>query len=265
MHEGKPTVSTDFDPEKINLGPGKILKLINEVIKRLPAVAKSHKNVGQNFMCRSIDDVYNAVGTIEAEVGIVNYLHEVIDDKFTWGQKGSTFEAMFVWRFVASEDGSYFDVPMKAVGKDWTNEKAAYMATSMSHKYAVCSTYKIRTGDPDPDTLSPPADNKNSPPADPNRGLVAGGKNTQFVTDKQIKRLFAICKQANWFEADVNDLIAKAPWKLDSKKKLTMKQYDQLCKHIEANPKQEEPQDFNAEDAELADSDFAATPDPFEQ
>jgi hypothetical protein len=61
-------------------------------------------------------------------------------------------------------------------------------------------------------------------------------KKTDQLSDKQIGRLMAIAKKANWTQEHVSSAIKKK-YGVESKKELNKSQYDELCKGIEANPK----------------------------
>lgn len=84
----------------------------------------------------------------------------------------------------------------------------------------------------------------------------ARGANTEAMhsrtgpSEKQLKRLFAISKKANWSPAEVKDYMWDQ-WQKESSKDLNYVQYDELCKYIEAHPVNE--------DAEPA-SDFERLP-----
>ena len=56
------------------------------------------------------------------------------------------------------------------------------------------------------------------------------------LSEKQLKRLFAIATSNNYSDADITNIIKKK-YGIESKKDLSKAQYDELCKGIEANPK----------------------------
>jgi len=60
---------------------------------------------------------------------------------------------------------------------------------------------------------------------------------SKFISEKQVKRLFAISKSSNWSEIDVKDYLF-TKHNIDSRKNIPWgKTYDSICNHIEGNPK----------------------------
>ncbi len=103
--------------------------------------------------------------------------------------------------------------------------------------FAVCSlqkenhTEKTKTKDGKVIYWSRPAPtNKPDPTPTPTPTTTTNYK----VTEKQLKRLFAIAQKNNWTEENINTFI-KEKWNLVSKKDLDKLKYDELIKEIEEN------------------------------
>jgi hypothetical protein len=57
----------------------------------------------------------------------------------------------------------------------------------------------------------------------------------KVISDKQVKRLFAISKTAKWTDDDVSAFLANMDY--SSSKDILKKHYEDICNHIEKNPK----------------------------
>lgn len=85
---------------------------------------------------------------------------------------------------------------------------------------------------------------KLSPKGLPAAGVIAGEKppvvpiSKRELTDKQLKRLYAIAKASNWKREDVTEYMFKEFGK-ESSTELTWIEYDELCRHLQYNSKTE--------------------------
>ena len=86
-------------------------------------------------------------------------------------------------------------------------------------------------------------------------------KPKSFLSDAQVRRLFAIAGSKNWSDDDVHDLMMKL-FKKDSATALVRVEYDGICNHIESNPKPDVGSDEDIRQAAQETSDFEQAPTP---
>ena len=134
---------------------------IAEVQARLArhGISKDKKNTTQGYMFRGIDDIYNALATHLAEVGLC-ILPVVLSREMTERatQKGGVLFYVLVqmkFTFVSVKDGSSHHVVMYGEAMD-SADKATNKAMSAAYKYACLQTFCIPTeGDNDADATTP--------------------------------------------------------------------------------------------------------------
>jgi hypothetical protein len=73
-------MTMDGNEIRFSTGGGQIYKLIGQAIGKIGAIGKEKRNAQQGFMYRGIDQVYNALNPVMAELGIF-FCPEVIDQK----------------------------------------------------------------------------------------------------------------------------------------------------------------------------------------
>ena len=61
---------------------------------------------------------------------------------------------------------------------------------------------------------------------------------SEYISEKQLKRLFAISKKAGW-DSEAIDKFLQWEYQIDSKKDIPWKKYEEICNHIEKNPAKE--------------------------
>ena len=135
---------------------GMIYKLIGQAISKIGAIGKDKKNLQQGFMYRGIDQVYNALNPVMAELGIF-IAPEVIDQKREERvtQKGAilTYTLLTMRYTVYAPDGSSVSMTVVGEGMD-SGDKSSNKAMSVAMKYAMFQLFCIPTEemkDPDAD------------------------------------------------------------------------------------------------------------------
>ena len=135
---------------------GMIYKLIGQAISKIGAIGKDKTNTQQGFKYRGIDQVYNALNPVMAELGIF-IAPEVIDQKREERvtQKGAilTYTLLTMRYTVYAPDGSSVSMTVVGEGMD-SGDKSSNKAMSVAMKYAMFQLFCIPTEemkDPDAD------------------------------------------------------------------------------------------------------------------
>ena len=138
----------------------KVYAAINAVQNALKVgIPKDQKNAMQGYNFRGIDDIYNVVGPLLPDHGLVIIPKMVSRECEVYkNQKGTTMFHVVVkaeYRFIAAADGSCEIVEMFGEAMD-SSDKATNKAMSAAYKYACIQTFSIPvTGEPDADAESP--------------------------------------------------------------------------------------------------------------
>lgn len=143
----------------------------------------------------------------------------------------------------------------------YINKEGEFIPEGDSQAYGSCLTYARRYGlmailgiapddDDDAESASSHKTLSRNTPVQPNRNLEKEADDI-YISDAQRKRLFAICGEHKVTEAVLKEMLAKRL--IDSSKKITRKEYDQICGIIPTlatvQPAVEEPlQEAPAED-----------------
>lgn len=135
---------------------GMIYELIGKAIGMIGAIGKDKVNSQQGFKYRGIDQVYNALNPVMAELGIF-FCPEVIDQKreerVTKTGAVLTYTLLTI-RFTAyAPDGSSVSMTVVGEGMD-SGDKSSNKAMSVAMKYAMFQLFCIPTEelkDPDAD------------------------------------------------------------------------------------------------------------------
>lgn len=122
-------------------------------------IAKSRRNEQQKYQFRGIDDVYNALASCMAAVGLV--IIPSYSERSVVERKSSTGGTLFVvsvvgkYEFVSRKDGSRFVAgPFFGEAMD-SGDKATNKAMSASYKYMALQVFAIPTeGDNDADATT---------------------------------------------------------------------------------------------------------------
>ena len=135
---------------------GQIYELIGKAIGKIGAIGKDKKNAQQGFMYRGIDQVYNALNPVMAELGIF-FCPEVLDQKREerTTKNGSILTyTILTMRYTAyAPDGSSVSMTVVGEGMD-SGDKGSNKAMSVAMKYAMFQLFCIPTEemkDPDAD------------------------------------------------------------------------------------------------------------------
>lgn len=192
---------------------------------------------------------------LSAEKIVENIRKEMIKQKliiypcncYTDNTAGSEKDITITYKITAIEDGSFIDVQVTGGGHDSTDKKS-YKAMTGAYKYALRQTFMIETGKDDPDRTpsgkgrkqTPTVDNmtdpfKEEPPDDFTDDV---GKEERLCTDKQLKRMYAMMKDAG-VEIDEWDAKIKKEFSIGHKKEMTMTQIDKVFDRLDKIIKQQ--------------------------
>lgn len=149
-------ISLDAKALTVNSEGPMIYKLIGQAIGKIGAIGKDKKNAQQGFMYRGIDQVYNALNPVMAELGIF-FCPEVLDQKREERvtKTGSVLTyTILTMRYTAyAPDGSSVSMTVVGEGMD-SGDKGCNKAMSVAMKYAMFQLFCIPTEemqDPDAD------------------------------------------------------------------------------------------------------------------
>lgn len=138
---------------------GKIYELIGKAIGKIGAIGKDNKNAQQGFKYRSIDQVYNALNPVLAELGIF-FCPEVLDqrreERTTKNGTVLTYTLLTMKYTAYAADGSSVSMTVVGEGMD-SGDKGSNKAMSIAYKYALFQLFCIPTEelkDPDADVYT---------------------------------------------------------------------------------------------------------------
>ena len=133
-----------------------IHELIGKAIGMIGAIGKDNKNAQQGFEYRSIDQVYNALNPVMAELGIF-FTPEIIDQRRDErvNKNGTvlTYTLLTIRYTAYAPDGSNVSMTVVGEGMD-SGDKGSNKAMSIAYKYALFQLFCIPTEelrDPDAD------------------------------------------------------------------------------------------------------------------
>lgn len=139
--------------------PGQIYQLIGQAIGKIGAIGKDKRNAQQGFMYRGIDQVYNALNPVMAELGIFfcpEVLEQKREERTTKNGSVLTYTLLTI-RFTAyAPDGSNVSMTVVGEGMD-SGDKSSNKAMSVAMKYAMFQLFCIPTEemkDPDADVYT---------------------------------------------------------------------------------------------------------------
>lgn len=122
------------------------------------AITKNKKNSAQNYNFRGIDDVYNELQSILAEVGVYSVPHilsERSEERQTKNGGLLIYRVLNIEYTFYAQDGSNVKCDVIGEGMD-SGDKASNKAMSVAHKYALLQAFCIPTEDKkDPEHDSP--------------------------------------------------------------------------------------------------------------
>ena len=163
MEKSTMTVTAEGAKTEVIKTPGQIYELIGKAIGKIGAIGKDKtskdRSGAEQFKYRGIDQVYNALNPVMAELGIF-FTPEVLDqkreEKITRSGAVLTY-TILTMRFTAyAPDGS--NVQMTVVGEAMdSGDKSTNKAMSVAMKYAMFQLFCIPTEemkDPDADVYN---------------------------------------------------------------------------------------------------------------
>lgn len=138
---------------------GMIYQLIGQAIGKIGAIGKTSENKQQGFKYRGIDQVYNALNPVMAELGIF-FCPEVLDQKreerVTKNGTVLTYTLLTMKYTAYAPDGSSVSMTVVGEGMD-SGDKGSNKAMSVAMKYAMFQLFCIPTEemkDPDADVYT---------------------------------------------------------------------------------------------------------------
>lgn len=135
---------------------GQIYELIGKAIGKIGAIGKDKKNAQQGFMYRGIDQVYNALNPVMAELGIFfcpEVLEQKREERMTKNGSILTYTILTMRYTAYAPDGSSVSMTVVGEGMD-SGDKGSNKAMSVAMKYAMFQLFCIPTEemkDPDAD------------------------------------------------------------------------------------------------------------------
>lgn len=140
--------------------PLTIVQALSAAMEDCKKVDKREKNVQQNFSFRGVDRVMNAVGPVFRKHGIVCLPHKILSERiepFETGKGSKMFRSVVtvLYRFHGPA-GDFLDAESVGEASD-SLDKATSKAMSVAYRTALIQALTLPTGDPDPDSFSPPA------------------------------------------------------------------------------------------------------------
>lgn len=248
---------------------GLIYELIPKIMAAVGPIAKNRKNQAQNYAFRGVDDVYEALQLLMAEHGVFSVPHILSEKSEERINKNGTtliYRILHIEYTFYAHDGSFVKTSVIGEGMD-TGDKAANKAMSVADKYACLQTFKIPTNEPkDPENehheVAPnettrsagnPAhaprathyeprntegdrathagqrsDGAKNPPAFKPNPAKAG----EVISEKQGKRLFAICNSKGWTQQELKQCLTLG-WGINSTKEITRAAYEEIVAMVE--------------------------------
>lgn len=145
-----------FRVQEVTHTAGQIYGLVGRAIGMIGAIGKDKKNLQQGFMYRGIDQVYNALSPVLAELGIF-FVPEVLDmrreERVNKNGTVLTYTILTMKYTAYAPDGSNVSMTVMGEGMD-TGDKGCNKAMSVAMKYAMFQLFCIPTEemkDPDAD------------------------------------------------------------------------------------------------------------------
>lgn len=239
--------------------PGLIYQLIPKIMAEVGPIAKDRKNTQQNYSFRGVDDVYAALQGVMATNGVFSVPH-VLSEKseMRTNKNGSTliYRILHIEYTFYAPDGSFVKTSVIGEGMD-TGDKAANKAMSVADKYACLQTFKIPTEeakDPENDHYEIRAEqptihhapsqgtSKTERASEPYRQTpqheakppvqANPAKAGEVISEKQGKRLFAICNSKGWTQAELKQCLTLG-WGIASTKDITRAAYEEIVSMVE--------------------------------
>ena len=196
----------------------KIYGAICKIIEEMNPISKDKKNQQQGFAYRGIDDVMNTLKPLLAKhkVFVTPEIMEQRREERQTSKGGNLIYSICTMKYTFyTDDGSHVSAVVIGEGMD-SGDKSTNKAMSIAFKYACFQVFCIPTDEmKDPDAETP----EESKPI------------KKTLTDRQIKRLYAIAQKANIDNDTVVDQVKKKFGCMPCE--LTKDQYDSVCEAYE--------------------------------
>lgn len=138
-----------------------IVQALSDAMQDIRKVGKTERNQQQNFNFRGVDRVMNAAGPVFRKHRIVCLPNKIMSERIEPFEtsKGSKMYRSVVtvqYRFHGPA-GDFLDAEVVGEASD-SLDKATSKAMSVAYRTALIQALTLPTGDPDPDSFSPPAE-----------------------------------------------------------------------------------------------------------
>ncbi len=215
-----------------------IYQKLVEIRKSIGKVSKDTEAYGYKYVSGS--QVLSAIKPKMDELGVLLESHllypTVIQNNYTGLDKYK--KEKLVRNFIVSSQMKMIWVnaenPTDRIEVDWymsgeqkDPSQAFGSGLTYSERYFVMKYFNVPTDDDDPD--KPKGNGNDAPPAGPPAGKP---KSQKLVTEPQLKRYYAMVKQAGLGVNDMDELV-KRKYKIEHKDQMTMAQIDEVFKYLE--------------------------------
>jgi hypothetical protein len=205
---------------------------------------------GYGYMYVSGSQVLSSIKAKMDELGIIlephliNPISKRITDIPTIGKEVKTVyfvdaEMKMIW-VNADKPEDRFEVSWYMTGEQKDPSQAFGSGLTYSERYFLLKFFNVPTDEDDPDNPGKP---KKVLPTSSSKNTATVGNSQKLVTDKQLKRYFAMVKEAG-LDIDKSDECLKKKYGVEHKKDLTMAQIDEvfagLDKRINENKEAEQ-------------------------
>jgi hypothetical protein len=136
-----------------------VVQLLTEVKKAVGKIAKREQNEQQHFSYRGVDTIVNKVAPALITFGVLTLPHLESEriEAFETTKGSKMFRAVVTVRYeFVGPGGDSIDVTVPGEASD-SLDKATSKAMSVAYRTALLQVLSLPTGDPDPDSFSPPA------------------------------------------------------------------------------------------------------------
>lgn len=164
-----------------------VIQALSAVMDDVRKVAKRERNQQQNFNFRGVDAVMNAVGPVFRKHGVVAMPGKILAERieaFETGKGSKMYRAVVTvqYRFYGPA-GDSLDAEMVGEASD-SLDKATSKAMSVAYRTLLIQGLTLPTGDPDPDSFSPPANAKPQPESARSKLVQAKAKVWKLAQDR---------------------------------------------------------------------------------
>lgn len=162
---------------------GNIFEKMGKIMQKIKPIGKDRRNEQQRFLFRGIEDVYNNLQPIMADIGVFmapEILSERREERINENKKVLAFVVLHVKYTFYSDDGSSVSCSVIGEAMD-SGDKASNKAMSAAHKYALFQVFSIPTQElDDPDKES--------------HTVIAGGKQPPRISVSELPVKINACR-----------------------------------------------------------------------